>query len=365
MSSMSTTSNKDITVGVSDTSDTDDSDLSSGGSNSDTTSMKSTSEFKFWDTLKSHVDEILQRDLDVYQISSKALLDREAGILTVTGTKKQIDRVNKYILRMQERMHRQIMIETHLIELSYNNDKSTGIDWSKFDLSVSGSISRSLQGSGHGTNIYPFSYNLGYNFTTAGFIKFLKTYGKVNILSNPKIMTLNNQPAVINVGDQLNYRFQSGSLTTTGGTGSTSNTYDLGSAFVGLTLNIVPEITDKGYIIMRINPVSSTLSNTYNDSNNSSYRDLPPDMRIKQMTSIVKVKDGQKVLIGGLIQKKVKKDENKVPVLGSIPLIGYAFRHDVKRVEKNELFILVIPKIINNDNMPNINEAEIIKKNFK
>jgi general secretion pathway protein D len=202
-----------------------------------------------------------------------------------------------------------------------------------------------------------------------GLIDFLSRYGDVEVLSNPKILTLSNQPAVINVGKQLSYLYTNGSIAAANTQTLATTTSTLGSVFVGLTLNIIPEVTEDGYIVMRINPVTSELlgedlnASTAMGSSDigSSNRTMPPDTRVKQMTSIVKVKDAQKVLIGGLIEKKTYNYDNKVPVLGDIPFLGRLFHGSTASTRKSELFILITPTLVKPDVFPSIDDA-ILKR---
>jgi general secretion pathway protein D len=212
-------------------------------------------------------------------------------------------------------------------------------------------------------------YSFGMQFSSTGLIDFLKKYGEVEVLSNPKILTLSNQPAVINVGQQLSYLYENGSIASANTQTSASITKTLGSVFVGLTLNIVPEVTEDGYIIMRINPVTSELltdselssPSTTTTTTTNTNRVMPPDTRVKQMTSIVKVKDSQKVLIGGLIEKKNYRNDTKVPILGDIPGLGWLFHNKTDVTRKSELFILLTPRLIKGDVFPTIDDS-ILKK---
>lgn len=336
------------------------------GSNTDYTNVRATSTFTFWDQLKDHIEQIMQiEDGDNGQIG-KTIVNRDAAVVSVTGTKRQIESVKRYLDKLEQRMHAQVMIEAYLIELTYNDYNTTGVNWSDLSLSLSGNYANSYNNMGIPHPVYSF----GVNFNPMGLIDFLNRYGNVEVLSNPKVLTLNNQPAVINVGKQLSYLYSSGSIgTTSAGIPTSATTNTLGSVFVGLTLNIIPELTDDGYILMRINPVSSELIGE--DTNASSFmgsnevnanRTMPPDTRVKQMTSIVKVKDAQKVLIGGLIEKKNFTVDNKVPVLGDIPLIGRLFHGSKLSTRKSELFILITPKLIRQDVFPTIDDA--IMKRF-
>ena len=205
-----------------------------------------------------------------------------------------------------------------------------------------------------------------YALSMDGLIDLLNKHGTVNVLSTPKILTLNNQPAVINVGKQINYRYQDGTFNTNDTTTAASSTYTMESVFIGLTLNIVPEITDNGFIILKINPVVSEQLdaevNLDNDDgaviDDNGVRIMPPDIRIKQMSSIVKAKDGSRVVVGGLISTKEQDVINKVDGLGDIPIFGWGFKNKKKERYKTELIVVITPKIINNDEFPSIDKIE-------
>ncbi len=384
MNLLSTTSSKSITVGAGgsstgttggtsgSTGGTTTGGSSGGGSNSDFTNVHAVSTFTFWDQLHDHVQQILQEGNENNSTLNKTLVNRDAAVVSVTGTARQINAVKSYLDKLETRMHSQVMIDAYLIELTYNDYSSMGVNWSKFDLALNGNYSNysnslnNLTPLGQGGPVYSF----GMNFDPTGLIKFLKTYGDVEVLSNPKVLTLSNQPAVINVGQQLNYLYASGALTTTTtGAPASSTITTLGSIFVGLTLNIIPEVTDDGYIVMRINPVTSELLNASDIGSSttqttaSTNRTMPPDTRVKQMTSIVKVKDKQKVLIGGLIEKTTTKNDTKVPLVGDIPLIGRLFHNTENITKKSELFILITPTLIKKDIFPTIDDAYMKKLN--
>lgn len=333
------------------------------GSNTDLTTVTATSTFTFWSQLQNHIQEILKIDEDYSETYNKTLINRDATSITVSGTKRQLHEVEEYLAALKKRMHAQVMIEAHLIELTYNDYLSVGVNWNDFSLALKGNYANSLNNIGTVNPVYSF----GVNFNPAGMIDFLKKYGEVEVLSNPKVLTLSNQPAVINVGQQLSYLYSSGAITTTTtGAPSAATTSTLGSVFVGLTLNIVPEVTEDGYIIMRINPVTSELltdselsSSTVSTTNEN--RVMPPDTRVKQMTSIVKVKDAQKVLIGGLIEKKNFRNDTKVPILGDIPGLGWLFHNKTDVTRKSELFILLTPRLIKGDVFPSIDDS-ILKR---
>lgn len=300
-------------------------------------------------------------------------------MLTITGTKKQLQRVEKYITMMMKRLHKEILVEAKVIEVQYSDSQTTGIDWSKFDLGVSlksdatryrstGSLATSDNqdyttiADGVVNTFRNPNYLVGYSFSMEGLINFLKTQGNVKIVSNPKIMTLNNQPAIINVGEEINYRYSTGSSTTaTTTTPLTTESYEAGSTFVGVTLDITPQVTDDGYIVLKINPVVSEVSKENIDPlTNTAY--LAPNVKIRQLSSIVRVKDGDKVLVGGLISKKDDIADTSVPGLSAIPLLGNAFKSSAKTTTKSEMIIVLIPHIVNGKQSPSL---ETLDKSFK
>jgi general secretion pathway protein D len=118
---------------------------------------------------------------------------------------------------------------------------------------------------------------------------------------------------------------------------------------------------------LRINPVISEQlndSDTINSSNNDTAVDengvriMPPDIKIKQLSSIVKAKDGSRVVIGGLISTSEQNVDSSVPLLSSIPLVGGLFQHNAKEIYKTELIVVITPRIIDHNDFPSIDRAE-------
>ena len=368
LSESSSETSKSISTGASsgdsdnDSSSSNSSSNSDGGGDSDNSSssndftiIKTKSELTFWKNIKHNIEKLL----DAKASKRSIFINKDASLLTITATKQEVEKVSAYLKQMMLKMHKQVLIEAKIIELTYDDSSSTGIDWDQLELSFSGAFGKGSSGSNGST------YNVAYNFSTPKFIKFLKTYGDVKVVSNPKVLTMNNQAAVINVGEQLSYKFQTGSVTTTGGTAAGTNTYSIGSTFVGVTLFVIPEVSIDNEIIMKINPVVSRLSNEENSNNAFKVtRDLPPDTRVKQMTSIVKVKNGEKVVIGGLINIAKGKKTKGVPVLGSFPLISPLFKYEADIKTKTELFIVIQPKIVAGASMPKIDDVDLLSDHF-
>ena len=325
---------------------------SSGSSGGGQTTITTKSTFTFWDNLQESLVKLFPDTTKVH-----IFINKNASLVTITADKQDLQKAQRFIDLLMIRMHKQVLIEVKLIELTYDDSHSVGIDWSQLNLSLSGSIGTAgATTNGTIADTLNRSYSLSYNFSTSNIVKYLSKFGDVKVMSNPKILTLNNQPAVVNVGQQLSYKYQTGAVTTTGGTAAGTSTFSLGSTFIGITLYVIPEITNTNEIIMSINPVVSSL--TIDASSGSNVREIPPDTKIKQMTSIVKVKDGEKVLLGGLVSATKGKHESRVPLLSSIPIVGslFSYKNDIKT--RTEMFVLITPKIVKSSSMPTLDDVD-------
>ncbi|NPA65062.1 MAG: pilus (MSHA type) biogenesis protein MshL, partial [Epsilonproteobacteria bacterium] len=239
---------------------------------------------------------------------------------------------------------------------------TTGIDWSQFNIAINGILDQQ-------NNIYPTNPAVTYEFTgqagkysnlattvinatfnMTGLLNFLKQSGDVYTLSNPKILTLNNQPAIISIGETLNYNVATNVVITASTAGLAEKTYTPGSVFVGILLNITPEITKENDIILRINPSISELRDPEQASyfGDAGFREIAPDTKEKKLSSVVKVKDGSTLILGGLISNTKNFTINGVPILKDIPLFGNLFGSKKRQNQRFELIFVIRPKVIEN-----------------
>ena len=351
-----TSSSKNILVGSSGSESGTQGSNTSNENNSDKTIVNSETEFNFWNNIKSEIKEILSLE-GAIEDQSTITVNIETGIVTVTGNAKQMNLVETYLKKLMNRLHKQVMLEVKLFEVQYDDSQNIGIDWSVFTesaITLGGSVGYDSTAA---TSQYATaaSANFNVNFKMGDLISFLDTYGDVNVISTPKIMTLNNQPAVINVGSQYNYQYISSRTIDAEGRENygTAN----GSSFIGLTLNILPEITEDGYVVLRMNPVVSDIIEKFTDR--------APDIKIKQLSSIIKAKNGARVISGGLVSYSTTNNTSKVKGLGDLPLFEYAFKNEKGQVIKKELIIVVTPTIIDYDNYPSIDNIESLLDGFK
>jgi general secretion pathway protein D len=344
-------------------------------------SITSDDAFKFWTTIKDEVHKILVSAGDGGTHYTKVgeawigpdgqkweynplepIIDPEAGMITVTGTLRQIKRVSRYIASLAKQIKQQVLIDVRILTVTFDNSSTTGIDWSQlyglqnFVIDTIGMTERNinkLNEDDKGLHIKEWTEGRSQNFANAAqirghatikdVIRFLKTNGDVRSVSSPRVMTLNNQPALISVGKELFYKLKSSSQSTQGGATSISEGEKIDSVFAGILLDITPEIDERGMITLKVNPsVTETLSPVSNDG----ARTMPPDLVRRQIASVVKVKDGNHAILGGLISTRTGKKVSKVPLLGDIPLLEYAFKREEKIEKTEELVIIITPHIV-------------------
>ena len=336
--------------------------LSSGGSGSSSsgssggsataesgTIIETNDEVKFWEELDSELQSIINRPHDNY-VASKPIINKNAGFITVTATLSQLNRLEQYLNNLQKKVQLQVLIDVQLLSVTMSKGKTTGIDWSQ--LYALQNISAEA---GYGIGTRDDGSTPGqYVAVQAGgslkeIIKFLKSQGDVSSISNPKVLTLNNQPALITAGTEYFYKITSTQTLAGGsGAGTQSSSDEINSVFAGVLLDITPEIASDHTITLKVNPsLSETTENLSLEQ--SGDRTMPPDLSRRQLSSVVTVKDGNRIILGGLINTRNITTSNKLPILGDIPLLNYFFKYETKTKQVEELVIVIEPHIISKD----------------
>lgn len=338
----------------------------SGASSESGINIKSSDEVLFWEMLDKEIENQLNRPEDSYK-AALPMINKNAGMITVTATGQQLKRLDTYLADLQKKMQTQVLIDVKMYSVIFSDAKTTGVDWSQlyalqniklgFDFAGTKNIDPSFIGTNKATasgvlfdtftaNSNSASvFQLGAQGSINEVIKFLKTQGDVYSISNPKILTLNNQPALITAGTELFYSIDSSTTTAGGGTAPVvGQTRTVSSVFSGVLLDITPEISNDGNIILRVNPSISETASAINSSNEQ--RKMPPDLTRRQMSSVISVKDGNRVIVGGLINTKNVNDSNKVPLLGDIPFLGNLFKREGMSKKTEEIIIIIEPHII-------------------
>ncbi len=367
LSQRKSTGSTDVTLagGSSSASKSGSSGSSASGSTGNSgIKIESTDEVKFWSRLGQQFQEVLNQPEDTYKAPAP-IINKNAGLITITATKEQLNRFGKYLKRLQHKVNLQVLIDVQLLSVTMSKGKTTGIDWNQLyalqhiNLSINHSATNSST-----TNSFQniISIQAGGNLNQV--IKFLKTQGKVKSISNPKVLTLNNQPALITAGTEYFYKIQSSTNQqgSGGGVAATTQNNKIQSVFAGVLLSITPEISDDNTITLKINPSLSETTTDISQKSNTG-RTMPPDLNRRQLSSVVTVKDGNRIILGGLITTKDITKSNKVPLLGDIPIISPLFKYEEKTQETQELVIIIKPHIIHKENN-SISLSELGYKGF-
>jgi len=247
-------------------------------------------------------------------------------------------------------LNRQVFIEARIVEVQLSEGLKYGIDWSliKGDATVKlNRFNEIVDTSGPNFQIAV----TGTDFTAL--LTALQEQGDVRTLSNPRINIMNGQTALLSVGRNTNFisKVETTTTTSAGSAPTITFTIETKSILSGIVFGLVPYIDEEGKITLTITPIISNLvqlqPQTIGSSDNGIEIKLPT-VDLREMSSTVKISEGQMVVIGGLIDKKEVWNENKVPILGSIPVLGQLFKSTIKSQEKTELVIMLMPRIVNN-----------------
>jgi len=273
-------------------------------------------------------------------------IDKPIGLITVTAPRPLIEKIEAYLDHLKKELFRQVTIEAKIVEVQLNDTTKKGIDWSALlDTSVN------LQLFGSSGIIYKpsTSERVVSQITLPDnpfniLISALETQGPVKVLANPKVSVLNGQPALISIGDT--YRYIEEVSVTINDSGATSTTIKTDNVMSGLGMSVIATVMGDDEIVLSLTPVTSQVTQPIEEKSFSNLTVQLPQISIREMNTIVRVKDGDMLMIGGLIDNSDSTDVTKVPVLGDVPGLGRLFSYEEKTVKKKELVILLRPRLL-------------------
>ncbi len=279
----------------------------------------------------------------------------QAGLVTVRGMPDEISAVRAFLGQSERQLQRQVILEAKIIEVTLNDEYQQGINWQNaiasvrstgFNLTTSGAIpSNAISANIGGVTAISFS-NADFN----GVINLLETQGNAQVLSSPRVTAMNNQKAVIKVGQDEYFVTDVTSNNTVTGTGAAvpSQNISLQPFFSGIALDVTPQIDQFGGVILHVHPsVTETSEQTKTIRFSNEQIVLPlAQSNIRESDTIIKAQNGEIVVIGGLMQTVSTQMESRTPVLGAIPVLGQLFtsKHTVEK--KKELVILLKPTVV-------------------
>ena len=313
-----------------------------------------------------------------FREAASVIVNPEAGVVVVRATSRQHERVQEYLDLVLTNARRQVIIEATIAEVSLSDNYQQGINWQSLRTlrpgtpqagfsaaqnptgvpvpnpftSASGSFA-TVSGSTPGAFAFLLNYvapGLGLSST----LSLLETFGKVKVLSSPKISVLNNQTAMLKVVDNVVYFLIKNDSTTTT-TGTTNNfTSTPQSVSVGLVMSVTPQISENGSILLNVRPTISSLKGAgkTDPTPGLAVANVVPEIQTREMESMLRLSDGEVAVMGGLMEDRVNYNTNEIPGLGGIPVLGNFFSNRNDTTTKTELVIFLKPTIIRD---PSIN----------
>jgi len=300
------------------------------------------------------------------------VIDKSVGLITVTAKPVLLKRVENYLDNLKQHLFQQVSIEAKIVEVYLQNNSRVGIDWTSVfkNSPFSGSIQFGQQNldptkiptTPLGT-VYPNSGSFAssfisrvtlndFNFNTL--LNALNEQGDTHVLANPKITVLNGQPAIISIGKDVAYvKSVKKDVTSSSSTYDVTYTAEVGNVVQGIALGVMASVVDKDKVVLHLTPVTTDIENLEPDGSvvmtiiaDGTMQLGLPQVKVREMSTMVEVQSGEMLIIGGLIDSMESKNENYIPVLGSIPGVKYLFGVEEKKMQKRELVILLSPKII-------------------
>jgi MSHA biogenesis protein MshL len=286
----------------------------------------------------------------------KLSVNKQSGTVAVTDFPVNLRQVAAFLENVTGTILRQVLINAQVLEVALSDSFRFGIDWTVIaEILASQGTLTALQRLSPATGLFQIGVT-GSDYSVV--IDTISTQGEVNVLSNPRVTALNNQKAVIRVARDDVFFVTQVSIVEQGGQLIERTTQTIPQVVsIGVTLDVTPQIASDGTVTMHIHPiVTDKLGDAVAPTGETA-----PIVSIRETDTLVRVADGQTVIIGGLMEDKDDDRVEKVPILGDIPLLGGLFRKTTKTGRKSELVILLTPTVLIGDRVQQTS-AEALEK---
>lgn len=295
------------------------------------------------------------------------IINPESGLLSVRATGRQHEKVQEYLDLVLSSARRQVLIEATVIEVRLSDDYQQGINWTRIGENglnlTQGRVGSLPSGVSVGSTPGVFTINylnpdsaLG-NITAA--VQLLESFGKVKVLSSPKISVLNNQTAMLKVVDN-NVFFTikvTPAVLGTNGVVVTPATYEskLETVPVGFVMSVTPQIADTDEVTLNVRPTITRVVGFEEDPNPALAAEnvvsRVPVIQAREVESVLKVFSGDIAMLGGLMQDSADNTRDGIPLLSRVPLLGNLFSYRNESTSKTELVIFIRPVVVKSASM--------------
>ncbi|QIA64313.1 pilus (MSHA type) biogenesis protein MshL [Vibrio astriarenae] len=344
-------SNNNSSSNFSSSSSSSSSNSSSSNSTSSRggTEIETISESDFWPQLSTAVSQLIGSG-----DGRSVVVTPQAGVITVRAYPDELREVREFLGISQERMQRQVILEAKILEVTLSDGYQQGINWSNLSFDDGAVVIDRL-----GNSVLPGMDTIGSllggqtNVTISdgsfeAVLSFMGTQGDLNVLSSPRVTATNNQKAVIKVGTDEYYVTDFSSVVGSGDNSEASPDFELTPFFSGIALDVTPQIDDGGNVLLHVHPSVIEVEEQVKEIGFGDQSVVLPLARssIRESDSVIRARDGDVVVIGGLMKSSTSEAVSKVPFLGDVPALGHLFRNTTEYTEKTELVILLKPTIV-------------------
>jgi MSHA biogenesis protein MshL len=295
------------------------------------------------------------------------IVNAESGLVAVRATSRQHEKVQEFLDIVQSSARRQVMIEATILEVKLSDQYQQGINWSR--INGNSTVSQGMVGTtlpsgvtvGSSPGIFTFNY---LNPTTrfgniSAAVQLLESFGKVQVLSSPKISVLNNQTAMLKVVDNnifFTLKVTPAVLTSAGGI-ATPATYEsrVETVPVGFVMSVTPQISEEDEVTINVRPTITRIVSFVQDPNPELAKQQVisrvPVIQAREVESVMRVYSGQTAVMGGLMQDSVDNSKDGVPLISTIPVVGNLFAYRNETVSKTELVIFLRAVVVKDASM--------------
>ena len=288
------------------------------------------------------LEDIISKKENIDSVNKPVIsLDNESNSIVVMGNTEELLYINSLIKELDVEKA-QVYVQARIIEVNDELVNQIGISYGIFAGSANSNgltaFSSSLNGGSDSISLVKEAIGLDIPDITSGLalgasLNLLKQNGALDIVSEPSILAINNKESSIYVGETISIKTSS-SVTDGGTTRENFQRED-----VGLTLKVKPRISNETKVTLEINTILEGVKTTQTISGNA-------DTSKKEVKTTAILNNGESVIIGGLIENKIETTNQKVPILGDIPLFGELFKNDISNNKKNNLVVIITPYLI-------------------
>ncbi len=292
---------------------------------------------------------------NTFREAASVIANPENGIITVRATGKQHEKILEFIDQIMANARRQVLIEATVVEVRLNDNYKQGINWSALRLGARG-VSLTQAGSigllsANPLNIFTLDYaNPSSNGNFAAQISLLESFGKVKVLSSPKLSVMNNQTAMLRVVDNKVYFIVNSTTAPCSPAPCTpiiTYTTTVNTVPIGFTMSVTPQINESDSVLLNIRPsITRLLTPATDPTPGLTIANNIPQVSTREMESVLKIENNQIAVLGGLMEDRIENYTDEVPGLSKMPLGGDLFKNRNDATTRTELVIFLRPAVI-------------------